>query len=301
MEDDAGIHAQALGPGFEHQPVGFAGLLQHMRMGGAEHDVHSVRIRVQDRGQRIDHVLHALVRRQEPEREDHGLALDAKPVLVAGGKHRLRNSVRNQVDLVGTDSVDLLEQGRTVGAHHHQSFRQAHDLVQHPSLRRVRIGEDGVQRRDDRHAQLTQEREDRLTRLAAEDAVLVLQRDGVHHRHIEEVHGPAVRRDVVLLDLEAHSWRVVMARAAVVHGHDEAIQGRELGGDGRAQVGGERRNAALAREVVAQEGNPRQGLRNRRMIVIPPSRPRGWHRGTGVRNCESQERQPAGTGGRTTG
>ena len=68
-----------------------------------------------------------------------------------------------------------------------------------------------------------------------------------------------------------------MARAGVVHGHDEAIQGRELGRDGRAQVGGERGDAALAREVVAQKGNPRQGLRNRRMLVTSPSRPRGWH------------------------
>ena len=50
----------------------------------------------------------------------------------------------------------------------------------HRALQRVRLGEDRVERRDDGHAQLAQEREHVPAGLASEDAVLVL--DGERRR-----------------------------------------------------------------------------------------------------------------------
>ena len=53
----------------------------------------------EDRRQRVDDVLDPLVRREQPEGQDHRLALDAEPVLAAARDGHARDAVRDQVDL----------------------------------------------------------------------------------------------------------------------------------------------------------------------------------------------------------
>ena len=126
------------------------------------------------------------------------------------------------------------------------------ERVHHGALHRVRLGEDRVERRDDRHAQIAQELEHVPARLAAEDAVLVLDRHDVDGVDVEEVGGAPVRVDVALGDLEAHARRVGVLHADVVHREHEAVELRHLALDGVAQVGRERRDAALPRQVIAE-------------------------------------------------
>ena len=57
------------------------------------------------------------------------------------------------------------------------------------ALRRRRLGEHGVQRRDDRHGQARQQRHDVAAGLAAENAEFVLQGDDVEPAGVQELGG----------------------------------------------------------------------------------------------------------------
>ena len=85
------------------------------------------------------------------------------------------------------------------------------ELVHHAALQRIGLGEDGVQRRDDRHPELAQELKDVAPGLSAEDSVLVLDRDDVDRVDVQEVRGAAVRRELALGDLEPNARRVCVA------------------------------------------------------------------------------------------
>jgi hypothetical protein len=84
--------------------------------------------------------------------------------------------VRNQIDLIHRYAMHPLQQLGAGPAHHDQPLRQAGQLLEHCALRRIRVGQDGVQCRGDGHAQGSQHLEEVRTRLAPEDPVLVLDR-----------------------------------------------------------------------------------------------------------------------------
>ena len=89
----------------------------------------------------------------------------------------------------------------------------------------------------------------------AENAELVLQADDVHVADVEEVRGAQIGRQVLLLNLEANHFRVLVATWNVVDRHREALALRDARCDGGKQVGRERGNAALARQVVADKSD----------------------------------------------
>ena len=89
----------------------------------------------------------------------------------------------------------------------------------------------------------------------AENAELVLQADDVHVADVEEVRGAQIGRQVLLLNLEANHFRVFVATLNVIDRHGEALALGMRGCHGRKQVGRERRNAALARQVVADKSD----------------------------------------------
>ncbi len=149
-------------------------------------------------------------------------------------------------------------------AHDDQAFRELRDLVHRAPLHGARLAEDRVQRRHDRHAELAKQRQHVAPRLAPEDPVFVLHAHDVDPVDVQEVGGTAVRRDVVLGDLETDARRVRVPPAGVVHREHEAIQGGELGGDRVAEIGRERRDTAVARHVIAEHRDladlsPRRG------------------------------------------
>ena len=87
----------------------------------------------------------------------------------------------------------------------------------------------------------------------AENAELVLQADDVHVADVEEVRGAQIGRQVLLLNLEANHFRVLVAAWNVVDRNGEALALGMRAGDGGQQVGRERSDAALARQVVADK------------------------------------------------
>ena len=167
----------------------------------------------------------------------------------------LGDAVRNDVDAVRRDAVDVGQRAGAEAAHHHQPLGGLGDLFDHAALRQARPGEDGVQGRDDRHAQLAQERQQQATGSPAEDAELVLHGHQVDAVDVEIVGGPAVRRRVGFGDLESHAARIGVLPARIVHRHHEAVDPRRRLGEGAAEMGGEGGDPALPRQVVANHAD----------------------------------------------
>ena len=90
-------------------------------------------------------------------------------------------------------------------------------------------------------------------RLAAEDAVLVLQGQHVERAHVQEVGRAAVRGKIALGDLESNSspyaWRRPASFMATTTQSTPGTSRDRIG-----EVARERGDAALPREVVSQQG-----------------------------------------------
>ncbi len=112
-----------------------------------------------------------------------------------------------------------------------------------------------MERRDDRDAQVAQKRQDKTARRTAIDAVFVLQADHVGVAEIQVVGGAPIGIEIVLAELKAHFRRVGVTLGKIVDRGDEAFRGGILLRHGLAQVVGEGRDAAFAREIVAKKGD----------------------------------------------
>jgi hypothetical protein len=148
-----------------------------------------------------------------------------------------------------------------VVAHHDQPFGKRNHLVQCALLIGARGGQDGVQRRHHGHAQLAQQGQHVPARGAAEDAVLVLQTHHVDRVDVQKLGRTPVRVDLAFGDLEAHALRIRVRLGRVVQRHDQRLDCRSGFGRGRRQIGGERGDPALARQIRADEGNLLDGSR----------------------------------------
>ena len=185
------------------------------------------------------------------------LPLDAELILVEGGidERHVRNAVGDQVDLGLRNVVNLPEKRARPLGHHDHPGRQIDDLVEHPALIVAGLLEHRVQGGGDRHPQIPQQADDVAAGRAAEDAVLMLQTDDVGVGEVQVVRRAQVTVKLLLLDLEPDFPRVVIPLGEIVHRHHEAVGTRKLGGHRRADVMRERGNPALARQIVADEGD----------------------------------------------
>ena len=157
--------------------------------------------------------------------------------------------------LAGRRLVNLLQHLPPALGHHHQPGRERDQLLHHAPLVGSRLAQHGVQRGDDGHSQFAQQRQNVAAGRPAENAELVLQADDVHVADVEEIRRAQIGRQVLLLDLEANHFRIIVAARNVVDRHGEALALRIRAGDGGKQVGRERGDAALARQIVADKSD----------------------------------------------
>ena len=231
VEDHVLLDPQVPGQPLQAQPVALALLADQVRVGRPQDDVDEVGELLEDLRHGPEHVLDALVGREQPERQRHQPALDAELVLVEVrvDERRVGDAVRDQVDLGLGDAVDLPQERPGPLGHDDDAGGQVGQLRQDPPLVGVRLAQDGVQGRDDRHPQVAQQAEDVAAGRAAVDAVLVLEADDVGVGEVQEVGRPEVAVQVLLVDLEPDLRRVVVPLGAVVDRHDEALGVRETG------------------------------------------------------------------------
>jgi hypothetical protein len=112
-----------------------------------------------------------------------------------------------------------------------------------------------MQHSDDGHAQIAQQREDVAAGWATEDAVLVLEDDKINSVDVQEVGGARIGFEVALGDLKTDARWVGIALLGVVDGNSKDVGFWGGSGEGFAEVGGEGGDAALSRQVVADDGD----------------------------------------------
>jgi hypothetical protein len=171
--------------------------------------------------------------------------------------------------------VHGLEECRAVAAHHDNSLGEANERVHHGALHGIWLGEDRVERRDDRHPEIAQELEHVPARLGAEDSVLVLDGNDVDGLDVEKIGSPSVRGDVTFGDLETDARWVRVLCADVVHREDEAVELRHLAFDGVAEIRGERCDPAMSRQVIAEHRDGVDGPLPAAVFSHDPSIERG--------------------------
>jgi hypothetical protein len=146
-----------------------------------------------------------------------------------------------------------------------------------------RVRQDGVQRRHDRHPHVLEQLVDVRAGVAPEDAELVLHAEHVEVGAVDVLGGRAEVLDAVGVHLEDDLGAVLVGAAVVGQGD---LDGRDVGpggGQGPAQVVGERGDAApprgrgadqhrLGRSVVLHVGTPSHG-HCARPDVTPTLRP----------------------------
>ena len=121
------------------------------------------------------------------------------------------------------------------------------------TLHRRWPGKNRMKRRDDRHGQPRQQGHDVTTCGAAEDAELVLKRDGLEPARIQEHGRTGVIFDLVVFDLKTDSRRVIVGSALIGHRHDAGIDIRTRCGDRLLKMRRECRDPASARQGIPNE------------------------------------------------
>jgi hypothetical protein len=85
--------------------------------------------------------------------------------------------MRNYVNLLGRDAIDLLEETFTSVGHHNEAVREFIELVDHCPLIRIWLAQHGVQRRYHWRVYLAQKSQKMAAGRPAVDAKLVLDLD----------------------------------------------------------------------------------------------------------------------------
>ena len=232
-------------------------MAQDIRMGRAHDNVDHIGMPGQDGRQGGDDGFNALVRREQAKAEQDGLAFHPKQILVEARVHKgdIRNAVRDVIDFLGRDAIDLLEEVNAALAHHDDPVGQGGHFLQHPELIGVGIAQNRVKGRHDRHAQIAQQGQDVAARPAAIDAILVLQTHQVHVVDVQKISGPPIRIDVFFAQLKTNARRIVVAGGDVIDRQGDAGRAGEFRGDGLAQVGGKGGDPALAGQIVADKAD----------------------------------------------
>ena len=112
-----------------------------------------------------------------------------------------------------------------------------------------------MQRRDDRHAQPVEQRENVVAGFAAENAELVLERDNVVLAVVQNICRASVVLDRLVADFKPDLCRIIVRPAVVGHRDDAGFNVGIQGCDSLSEIGREGRDAAAAWQGVSDESN----------------------------------------------
>ena len=187
-------------------------------VGGPEHDVHHIGKLRQNCRQGIEHILDALIGREQAEGEQNGAAFYLELIFEVGRIHEshIGNTMGDQIDLVHRSLVDIVQHLSSAIGHDHQPGREGDQFFHHPPLVRLGFAQDGMQGGDYGHFQLPQHGQDVATDRAAEYAELMLQANHINIADVEEIRSAQVRGQILFFDLEAHYFGIVVSVLYVV-------------------------------------------------------------------------------------
>ena len=220
MEDHVRFHSYFFRQGLQTGAILVSLAAENMRVGCARDDVHNILVLRQNLGQRLNYVFNSLIRREQSECKQDGLAFHAKTVFVEirVEKRHVRNAMRHHVDLAARHFEYLLQElGREL-AHHDKAVGEVGDLLHDHELIWIRLAQYGVQRGHHRHLECAQQMEDVASRRTSEDPILVLQAHHVDVVEVQEFRRVLVGLHFVLGKRPAHTRRVVISLFGIVYG-----------------------------------------------------------------------------------
>jgi hypothetical protein len=141
------------------------------------------------------------------------------------------NAVRDDLDFLRRHSVFSHEELAGLVGHHDDGRRNIHNSTQHSVLLRAGLRQNRVQRRDDGHRQVREQRQDVAAGIPAEDPELVLQARDFVPTGVQERSGLHVIIEVLVCDLPAHDGWVVVVTPLVRHRYDDRVRRADRGGD----------------------------------------------------------------------
>ena len=147
-----------------------------MRVSGARNHIDSIAVTGEDAGHRLDHAFESFVRGKQPKREKDALALASEAILIEARllKRQVGDAMRNQLDLLGRDPEDLLQDTRGVLAHDDEAVGSCSNLVHYNPLVQIWFAKHRMQRCDDRHFKVLQQLDNVVSRFASKNAVFML-------------------------------------------------------------------------------------------------------------------------------
>ena len=170
-------------------------------------------------------------------------------------EREIRYSVRYDLDLASRHVMNGTEEFVALFRHDDDFCRNVDDPTHHVALDGRRFGEHRVQCRDDRHFESRQELDDIAAGLAAENPVFVLKRNNVESCAVQELGRLDIIADRFVVNLEAHSRRIVIGAVRIRHSDDAGLKIRPGGRDRPVKILGKCRDAAQARKIVPDEGH----------------------------------------------
>ncbi len=193
--------------GFELVAVRLTFVAANHRMRLAQDQVERFGMRRDDRRHRVDRVLEPFAAIDQPEGGNRHTRVKTEGALerCAFAERHVRHAVMDDVDLLGIDAVALDEQFASGFREHDDGRRGGAERTRDAQMLGRGVGEDRVQRRDDRLAQAGDEVDDPLALCAAEQAVLVLDIQNIARIGVDEVGDPAVGVEVSLDQPSNHS------------------------------------------------------------------------------------------------
>ena len=233
IERDVAFQAQIDHLALELQAVLLALATSDLRMGASRDHVQDLGVSLDDFRQRVQRSLQPFARREEPERREQEPGLHALVASVVGGHvdrsppgSMLRppcaeegwGAVWHDPDLLRRAGSEVDQEAARSLGHDDHALGLLAQRNEHVELVRGGLGEQRVQRHDQRLRELSREGQDVLPVAAAVDPVLVLDQDDVDVEAAEEPRSSSVVAAHRLRDRGKH---VCLLRAGRLVDHDE--------------------------------------------------------------------------------
>ena len=228
-----------------------------MWMGCPQDNTGNLRMFFDNFRKRLQHVFNAFIGGKQAECEQHLLAFHAKLIFVIVGIHKrcIRNTVMDKSNFFFRHSVDFFKKIYRLSAHDDQFVGQGSQRAHDFTIFRGRIFQNRMQRCHYRHAKLPEKLQQMAAGWAAENAVFMLHADNISLTDIEKLRSDTVVGQCILVYLEADLLRIGISFRGVIHGNRPAIYVGSFCCQSINQVRSEGCNAALARHIVADDGN----------------------------------------------
>jgi hypothetical protein len=112
-----------------------------------------------------------------------------------------------------------------------------------------------MKRRHHRHFESQQKLDDIAAGFATKDSILMLEANNVKARTVQKISGSNVFVDRLVVDLKKHGSGIIVDAPGIRHRHHTGFQIQTIKRNRPMQIVGKGRDAAAARQVIADERN----------------------------------------------